>query len=61
MKKATQHDQNTTSTPGKPKDSGSRQQTQPDQGSQTGSPELDESITRRGGARPVPTKPPGAK
>lgn len=48
-------------TPGRPKDAGNRQQTHPDQGSQTGSPELDEDLTRRGGTTPVPTKPASAK
>jgi hypothetical protein len=49
-----------SATPGKPKDSGSRQQTYPDQNSQTGSPTLDRKHTDRGGTAPPP-KPPGAK
>jgi hypothetical protein len=40
----------TQDTPGRPKDSGSRQQTQPDQQTQTGTPELD----RRGAGKPGP-------
>lgn len=49
-----------SATPGKPKDSGSRQQTHPDQNSQTGSPSLDRKHTDRSGTTPPP-KPPGAK
>jgi hypothetical protein len=49
-----------SATPGKPKDSGSRQQTQADQNSQTGSPRLDREHTERGGSATAP-KPPGAK
>ena len=47
-------------TPGKPKESGSRQQTHPEQSTQTGSPHTDRKHTRRGGADSGP-KPPGAK
>jgi hypothetical protein len=36
-----------STTPGRPKDSGSRQQTHPDQNSQSGSPQLDRELTRR--------------
>ncbi|MBV8853486.1 MAG: hypothetical protein JOY91_08790 [Sinobacteraceae bacterium] len=48
-------------TPGRPKDSGSRQQTHHDQGADTGSSELDKDLTERGGAalprdRVVPEK-----
>jgi hypothetical protein len=47
-------------TPGRPKDSGSRQQTHHEQGGQTGSPELDREITRGGGSKhggaPLPKK-----
>lgn len=49
-----------STTPGRPKESGSRQQTYPDQGAQTGSPELDEEMTRRG-APALPTKQSGGK
>lgn len=35
-------------TPGRPKESGSRQQTHPDQGSQTGSPQVDRHLSERG-------------
>lgn len=38
---ASKHDEPTPDTPGRPNDSGSRQQTHPDQQTQTGSPELD--------------------
>lgn len=47
-------------TPGKPKDSGSRQQTHQGQSTQTGSARADREHTRRGGAGPG-AKPPGAK
>lgn len=51
----------TSDTPGRPKDSGSRQQTHPDQGADTGSPQLDKDLTHRGGGprpqdRVVPEK-----
>jgi hypothetical protein len=36
----------TQDTPGRPKSSSSRQQTQPDQGIQSGSPELDSKDTK---------------
>lgn len=48
------------STPGKPKESGSRQQSHPGQSTHTGSPAADREHTERGGAGPGP-KPPGAK
>jgi hypothetical protein len=47
-------------TPGKPKDSGSRQQTHREQSTQTGSAPADQEHTRRGGAG-AGAKPPGAK
>lgn len=47
-------------TPGRPKDSGSRQQTHRDQTSQSGSPKLDRAMRRRGqgpsGAKPASAK-----
>ena len=49
------------STPGKPHDSSSRQQTQKDQTSQSGSPAFDKEMTRKSGTPAVPAKPPGAK
>jgi hypothetical protein len=39
--------QRNSTTPGRPKDSGSRQQTHPDQNSQSGSPHFDRELTRR--------------
>jgi len=48
-------------TPGRPTQSGSRQQTHPDQTSQSGSPNTDHELTHQSGSRPVPAKPPGAK
>jgi hypothetical protein len=48
-------------TPGRPTDESSRQQTHKDQASQSGSPELDREATRRTGTSAVPTKPPGPK
>ncbi|HEY3731031.1 MAG TPA: hypothetical protein VGL28_07185 [Steroidobacteraceae bacterium] len=48
-------------TPGRPKESGSRQQTTPDQTSNSGSPDLDKLITEGTGPDAVPTKPAGAK
>ncbi len=49
--------------PGKPKDAGSRQQTHPEQATQTGSPGLDKDLTEDSGAGTpsVPTKPSGVK
>jgi hypothetical protein len=38
---ASKHDEPKQDTPGRPNDTGSRQQTHPDQQAQTGSPELD--------------------
>jgi hypothetical protein len=51
----------TSDTPGRPNDSGSRQQTHQDQGADTGSPQLDKDLTQRGAAtlprnRVVPEK-----
>ncbi|MBV8853208.1 MAG: hypothetical protein JOY91_07400 [Sinobacteraceae bacterium] len=51
----------TSDTPGRPKDSGSRQQTHHDQGAETGSGKLDKDLTQRGGTtlprdRVVPEK-----
>jgi hypothetical protein len=48
-------------TPGKPRDGGSRQQTQPDQASQSGSPELDEQTRRRNDPAPVRSRPDNPK
>jgi hypothetical protein len=48
-------------TPGRPTQSGSRQQTQPDQSSQSGSPAADRDMTHGSGPDPVPTKPAGEK
>lgn len=49
------------STPGKPKSSGSRQQTHAGQTSQTGSPKLDrDQKDEKQGGKPLP-KPPNAK
>lgn len=48
-------------TPGRPKDSGSRQQTQPNQQTQSGSAELDRQSSRKNGAEPPLIKPAGAK
>jgi hypothetical protein len=47
-------------TPGRPTDSGSRQQTHPNQGSQSGAPDLDREATQ---PRPdaIPAKPASAK
>lgn len=50
----------TPDTPGKPKDSGSRQQSHPGQSTQTGSTEADREHTRHGGAGGG-AKPPGPK
>jgi hypothetical protein len=47
-------------TPGRPNSTASRQQTQPDQTSQSGSPAVDRDFSEKG-ANPVPAKPPGAK
>ena len=47
-------------TPGRPKDTGSRQQNHPGQSSQTGSPKADREHTQRGGSGGG-AKPPGAK
>jgi hypothetical protein len=49
-----------SATPGRPKESGSRQQKHPDQGSESGAGGLDKRASD-GRGRPVPAKPPGAK
>jgi len=49
-----------STTPAKPKDSGSRQQRHHGQSTDTGSPEADREHTGKGGAGPG-AKPPGAK
>jgi hypothetical protein len=46
-----------SATPGKPKDSGSRQQTGRDQNSQTGSAQTDKEMTGRAGAPTKNTRP----
>lgn len=49
-----------STTPGRPKESASRQQTHPEQGSQSGSHELDSRAAHR--RMPLaPLKPPGEK
>jgi hypothetical protein len=48
-------------TPGKPKSTGSRQQTQPNQTSQSGSQEFDQRQTREGGNPADGAKPASAK
>jgi hypothetical protein len=48
-------------SPGRPKDSGSRQQSHPDQNLQSGSGELDKKSGRKGGATKEPPKPASAK
>lgn len=50
-----------STTPARPNESSSRQQTHKDQASQTGSPDFDKEATRRTKTPPVPIKPPGAK
>jgi hypothetical protein len=51
-----------STTSGRPKETASRQQTRPDQNSQTGSAELDEAATRsRDASAAVPERPPDAK
>jgi hypothetical protein len=45
-----------TTTPGRPKDSGSRQQTQPDQNTQTGSPKRDKEAADRANAPKAPVQ-----
>jgi hypothetical protein len=49
-------EQPSATTPGRPKDSGSRQQTHPDQGSHSGSPSFDKETTRRSGTPPKPSQ-----
>ncbi len=59
---STQHkDSDDHTTPGRPKDSGSRQQTQAGQNSQTGSADLDEKFAGEGASDPGVLKPAGAK
>jgi hypothetical protein len=48
-------------TPGRPKSTGSRQQTQPNQTSQSGSEEFDQGQTREGGDPADGAKPASAK
>jgi hypothetical protein len=48
-------------TPGRPKDSGSRQQTHPGQGLNSGSPSFDRETAQRTGPSRVPLKPPETK
>ena len=50
-----------SATPARPTQSGSRQQTHPNQSSQSGSPATDRDMSHRSGSKPVPAKPPGAK
>jgi hypothetical protein len=58
--KDTKHEQG-SATPGKPKSTGSRQQTQPDQNSQGGSEKFDQRQTRDGGDPADGAKPASAK
>jgi hypothetical protein len=48
-------------TPGRPKEAASRQQTQPDQNSQSGSAQFDRDAAGKTGADSGPTRPPGTK
>jgi hypothetical protein len=48
-------------TPGRPKDSGSRQQTHPGQALNSGSPSFDKETAQRADPGPVPLKPPDTK
>jgi hypothetical protein len=48
-------------TPGKPHEGASRQQSVPDQELQSGNKSLDESASGKGGKSVPPLKPPGAK
>jgi hypothetical protein len=48
-------------TPGRPKDSGSRQQTHPGQALNSGSPSFDKETTERTDPDPVPVTPPDTK
>jgi hypothetical protein len=50
-----------SATPGRPKDSGSRQQTHPGQVLNSGSPSFDKEATQRTDPDPVPLKPPETK
>jgi len=53
-------DSKVSTTPAKPKDSGSRQQSHQGQSTDTGSPAADREHTHKGGAGSGP-RPPGAK
>jgi hypothetical protein len=48
-------------TPGRPKDSGSRQQTHPGQALNSGSPTFDKETAERTDSNPVPLTPPDTK
>ncbi len=48
-------------TPGRPKESGSRQQTHQNQETHTGSPDLDRELTQRTPHTPTREKPSGTK
>ncbi len=48
-------------TPGRPRDSGSRQQTHPGQALNSGSPSFDKESTQRTNPNSVPLKPPESK
>jgi hypothetical protein len=50
-----------SATPGRPKDSGSRQQTHPGQVLNSGSPSFDKEASQRTDSKPVPLKPPATK
>jgi Protein of unknown function (DUF2934) len=50
-----------STTPGRPKETASRQQTRPDQNSQSGSAEFDEAASRRDSSAAVPKRPADAK
>lgn len=48
-------------TPGRPEDSGSRQQTHKNQTVQSGDPEFDQQAAEKSGKRPAGAIPPGPK
>lgn len=48
-------------TPGRPEDSGSRQQTHKNQATQSGDPKFDKEATEKSGKRPAGVIPPGPK
>jgi hypothetical protein len=50
-----------SATPGRPKDSGSRQQTHAGQALNSGSPSFDKETTQQTDPNPVPLKPPDTK